>query len=99
MNVSLDQLRPPDGTTPAGILEGGFLPQLNKKPYPQNFNLVGVTVDNSETELLEFETKQDLSDYADTLSPHPPPNFLAEPGVPSTYIETQVNAIWAKKIE
>ena len=84
-----------DGTIPTYIDDGGYLPKPNENSSPQDFDLVGATIENStQTGLREFETKQDLDDYVSAFIPESQEDELGT----TTTRSGLVDGIWAKKI-
>ena len=85
-----------DGTIPTYIDDGGYLAKPNENSSPQDFDLVGATIENStQTGLREFETKQDLDDYASAFIPE----SHQDDGLGTTTTRSGlVDGVWAKKI-
>ena len=84
-----------DGTIPSYIDDGGYLAKPNENSSPQDFDLVGATIENStQTGLREFETKQDLDDYVSAFIPESQEDELGT----TTTRSGLVDGIWAKKI-
>ena len=79
-----------DGTVPTEILNGGYLAVPNDKPWPQNYDLVGVTNDSNPK--TGFTSEEDLLEYAISN------NVSYVFDVPRTTIplETIVSDVWSK---
>ena len=90
-----------DGTIPTYISDGGYLAKPNQNSSPQDFDLVGATIENStQTGSREFETKQDLEDYASTFIPESQEEPIPDDGLRTTTTRSGLVAgVWAKKIE
>jgi len=88
-----------DGTIPSYIEDGGYLAKPNQNSSPQDFDLVGATIENStQTGLREFETKQDLEDYASTFIPESQEEPIPDGLGTTTTRSGLVDGVWAKKI-
>lgn len=49
-----------DGSIPNYILDGGYFTVSNNKPFPQNFDLIGIAKDSVD---LQHLTKNELLNY------------------------------------
>jgi hypothetical protein len=50
-----------DGTIPLYINDGGYFVKLNNNESPQDYNMLGLT--NDESKIEEFNTKLELENY------------------------------------
>ena len=58
-----------DGTIPTYISDGGYYPKANGGSSPQDWDLIGATVDgSSETGLGELANKAAIKSYLDTYT-------------------------------
>ena len=58
-----------DGTIPTYIADGGYYPKSNSNASPQDWDLIGATVDgSSETGLGELANKAAIKTYLDTYT-------------------------------
>ena len=58
-----------DGTIPTYIADGGYYPKANSNASPQDWDLIGATVDgSSETGLGELADKAAIKTYLDTYT-------------------------------
>ena len=58
-----------DGTVPTYIDDGGYFPKANGGSSPQDWDLIGATVDgSSETGLGELANKAAIKSYLDTYT-------------------------------
>ena len=59
----------PAGTIPTYIADGGYYPKSNSNASPQDWDLIGATVDgSSETGLGELADKAAIKTYLDTYT-------------------------------
>ena len=57
------------GTIPAYIADGGYFPKANSNGSPQDWDMIGATVDgSSETGLGELANKAAIKTYLDTYT-------------------------------
>ena len=58
-----------DGTIPTHIADGGYFPKANSNASPQDWDLIGATVDgSSETGLGELANEAAIKSYLDTYT-------------------------------
>ena len=58
-----------DGTIPTYIADGGYYPKANSNASPQDWDMIGATVDgSSETGLGELANKAAIKTYLDTYT-------------------------------
>ena len=58
-----------DGTIPTYVADGGFFPKANSNSSPQDYDMIGATVDgSSETGLGELANKAAIKSYLDTYT-------------------------------
>ena len=58
-----------EGTIPAYIADGGYYPKANSNASPQDYDMIGATVDgSSETGLGELADKAAIKTYLDTYT-------------------------------
>ena len=58
-----------DGTIPTYIADGGYFPKANSNASPQDWDLIGATVDgSSETGLGELANKAAIKTYLDSYT-------------------------------
>ena len=58
-----------DGKIPTHIADGGYFPKSNSNASPQDWDLIGATVDgSSETGLGELANKAAIKSYLDTYT-------------------------------
>ena len=58
-----------DGTIPTYIADGGYFPKANSKASPQDYDMIGATVDgSSETGLGELADKAAIKTYLDSYT-------------------------------
>ena len=87
-----------DGTIPTYIADGGYYPKSNSNASPQDWDLIGATVDgSSETGLGELANKAAIKSYLDTYTSDwkDEDNEGNEIDFNQT---TAANGIWSKKI-
>ena len=59
-----------DGTIPAEISDGGYLGKKNSNASPQDWDLIGITVDDTAyTGLEEYTTLEALTTYVSAMGP------------------------------
>jgi len=87
-----------DGTIPTYIADGGYYPKANSNASPQDWDLIGATVDgSSETGLGELANAAAIKSYLDTYT-----SGWKERDADGNEVEfnqtTAANYIWTKKI-
>ena len=87
-----------DGTIPTYMNSGGFYPKANSNASPQDWDLIGATVDgSSETGLGELANEAAVKSYLDTYT-----SSWKERDVDNNETDfnqtTAAAGIWAKKI-
>ena len=87
------------GTIPTYIDDGGYYPKANSNASPQDWDLIGATVDgSSETGLGELANAAAIKTYLDTYT-----SDWTQPddsgGTEAYNQTTAANSIWAKKID
>ena len=85
------------GKIPTYIADGGFYPKANSNAVPQDFDIIGATVDGSdETGLGELANAAAIKSYLDTSEWT---NGFDENGDAVAFNQTTAaNYIWTKKI-
>ena len=89
------------GTIPTYIDDGGYYPKANGGSSPQDWDLIGATVDgSSETGLGELANAAAIKTYLDTYTSE----LTLDPETPGTDVvpfnqTTAAAGIWAKKID
>ena len=87
-----------DGTIPSYIADGGYYPKANSNSSPQDYDMIGATVDgSSETGLGELANKAAIKTYLDTYT-----SDWKDQDADGNEIDFDQDAaadgIWAKKI-
>jgi len=87
-----------DGTIPSYIADGGYYPKANSNSSPQDYDMIGATVDgSSETGLGELANKAAIKTYLDTYT-----SDWKDQDIDGNEIDFDQDAaadgIWAKKI-
>ena len=87
-----------DGTIPTYIADGGYYPKANSNASPQDWDMIGATVDgSSETGLGELANKAAIKSYLDTYT-----SDWKERDADGNEIDFDQDAaatvLWAKKI-
>jgi len=86
------------GTIPTYIEDGGYYPKANSNASPQDWDLIGATVDgSSETGLGELANAAAIESYLDTYTSDWK-DMDAEGNEVDFNQTTAANGIWAKKI-
>jgi len=87
------------GTIPTFIADGGYYPKANRNASPQDWDLIGATVDgSSETGLGELANAAAIKSYLDTYTSEWT-DGVDENGDDVAFNQTDAaNGIWAKKI-
>jgi hypothetical protein len=87
------------GTIPTYIEDGGYYPKANSNASPQDWDLIGVTVDgSSETGLGELANAAAIKSYLDTYTSDWTTEELDSDGNKVAFNQTTAaNEIWAKK--
>ena len=87
-----------NGTIPTYIDDGGYYPKANGGSSPQDWDLIGATVDaSSETGLGELANKAAIKSYLDTYTGDWTERNAAGEEVDFDQ-DAAATAIWAKKI-
>ena len=89
------------GTIPTYIADGGYYPKANGGASPQDWDMIGATIDgSSETGLGELANKAAVKSYLDTYTSDWKDR---DPSDPSKEVDFDQDAaatiIWAKKID
>ena len=88
-----------NGTVPTYINDGGYFPKANSGSSPQDWDLIGATVDgSSETGLGELANKAAVKSYLDTYTSDWKERNDADEEVDFDQDAAATN-IWAKKID
>ena len=87
------------GTIPTYIADGGYYPKANGGSSPQDWDLIGATVDGSnEVGVGELENEAAVKAYLDTYTSDW--KFTKADGTEEDFNQTTAAAgIWAKKID
>ena len=87
------------GTIPTYIDDGGYFPKANSNASPQDWDLIGATVDGSSEEGLgEFANAAEIKTYLDTYTSSWTTGELDSDGNKVALNQTTAaNEIWAKK--
>lgn len=92
-----------DGAIPTYISDGGYYPKPNGGSSPQDWDMIGATVDgSSEVGLGELASEADVKTYLDsyTSSWTEPDPSSDDPNATVPFNQTTAAAgIWAKKID
>ena len=87
------------GTIPTFIADGGYYPKTNSNNSPQDWDLIGATVDgSSETGLGELANAAAIKSYLDTYTSDWKERNDAGEEIDFNQT-TAANSIWAKKID
>ena len=87
------------GTIPTYVADGGYFPKANGGASPQDWDLIGATVDgSSETGLGELANKAAVKSYLDTYTSDWKETNAAGEEVDFDQDAAATN-IWAKKID
>ena len=88
------------GTIPTYIEDGGYYPKANSNASPQDWDLIGATVDGSdETGLGELVNAAAIKSYLDTYTSDWTDGFDENGDVVAFNQTTAANHIWSKKID
>jgi len=89
-----------EGTIPTYIEDGGYYPKANSNASPQDWDMIGATVDgSSETGLGELANAAAIKDYLDTYTSSWTTEELDSDGNRVAFNQTTTaNGIWTKKI-
>jgi len=89
-----------EGTIPTYIDDGGYHPKANSNASPQDWDMIGATVDgSSETGLGALANAAAIKDYLDTYTSSWTTGELDSDGNRVAFNQTTAaNEIWAKKI-
>jgi hypothetical protein len=87
-----------EGTIPTHIADGGYFPKANSNATPQDWDMIGATVDgSSETGLGELANAAAIKTYLDTYTSEWTEG-VDENGDDVAFNQTTAaNMIWAKK--
>ena len=86
------------GTVPTYIKDGGYFPKANDGPSPQDWDLIGATIDGSnETGLGELASEAAIKSYLNTYTSDWTTTYIDIGDVPFSQ-DKGAAAIWAKKI-
>ena len=87
-----------DGTIPTYIEDGGYFPKANSNTSPQDWDMIGATVDgSSETGLGELANAAAIKSYLDTYTSDWKQDD-GSGGEEAFNQTTAANGIWAKKV-
>ena len=78
-----------NGSVPDYIIDGGYFPKSNSNNSPQDFDLVGLTNDNSKT---GFSDKADFESYVKSFTPD---SYTDIDGT-TIYLQYSLNFVWGK---
>ena len=88
------------GTIPSYIEDGGYYPKANGGSSPQDWDLIGATVDgSSETGLGELANAAAIKSYLDTYTSEWTDGFDENGDAIAFNQTTAANHIWTKKID
>ena len=89
-----------DGTIPTYMNSGGFYPKANSNASPQDWDLVGATVNgSSETGLGELANKAAVKSYLDSYTDDWTEDDPDNPGTQRAFSQADAAThIWNKKI-
>jgi len=86
------------GTVPTYIADGGYFPKANSNNSPQDWDLIGATIDGSnETGLGELASEAAIKSYLNTYTSDWTTTYPDIGDVPFSQ-DKGAAAIWAKKI-
>jgi hypothetical protein len=87
------------GTSPTYIEDGGYYPKANSNASPQDWDLIGVTVDgSSETGLGELANAAAIKTYLDTYTSDWTDGVDENGDAVAFNQTTAANGIWTKKV-
>ena len=87
-----------DGTIPTYIEDGGYFPKANSNTSPQDWDMIGATVDgSSETGLGELANAAAIKTYLDTYTSEWTDGIDENGDDVAFNQKTAANMIWAKK--
>ena len=78
-----------DGTIPDYVIDGGYFSKPNNNNSPQDFDLVGLTNDDSKTGFID---KSDFESYVRSFTPDSYTDFDGE----TVYLQDSLDFIWGK---
>ena len=88
-----------EGTVPGYIEDGGYFPKTNSNASPQDWDLIGATVDgSSETGLGALANAAAIKSYLDTYTSEWTDGVDENGDAVAFNQTTAANAIWAKKV-
>ena len=86
------------GTIPTYIADGGYYPKANSNSSPQDYDMIGATVDgSSETGLGELANKAAIKTYLDTYTSDWKDQDAEDNEIDFDQ-DAAATALWAKKI-
>ena len=86
------------GTIPTYIADGGYYPKANSNSSPQDYDMIGATVDgSSETGLGELANKAAIKTYLDTYTSDWKDQDAEDNEIDFDH-DAAATALWAKKI-
>ena len=88
------------GTIPTYIEDGGYYPKANENASPQDYDMIGATVDgSSETALGALANKAAVKSYLDSYTDDWTEDDPDNPGTQRTFSQADAAThIWTKKI-
>ena len=87
-----------NGTIPTYIADGGYFPKSNSNASPQDWDMIGATVDgSSETGLGELANKAAIKTYLDTYTSDWKDQDAEDNEIDFDQ-DAAATALWAKKI-
>ena len=89
-----------NGTIPTYIDDGGYYPKANSNSSPQDYDMIGATVNgSSETALGELANKAAIKSYLDSYTGDWTEDDPDNPGTERAFSQADAaTLIWAKKI-
>ena len=87
------------GTIPTHIADGGYFPKANSNASPQDWDMIGATVDgSSETGLGELANAAAIKSYLDTYTSDWTDGVDENGDAVAFNQTTAANGIWTKKV-
>ena len=88
-----------EGTIPTHIADGGYYPKANGNSSPQDWDMIGATVDgSSETGLGELANAAAIKSYLDTYTSEWTDGVDENGDAVAFNQTTAANNLWAKKV-
>jgi len=88
-----------EGTIPTHIADGGYFPKANNNASPQDYDMIGATVDgSSETGLGELANAAAIKSYLDTYTSDWTDGVDDNGDAVAFNQTTAANFIWTKKV-